>query len=135
MDDDTPTGEMFEKGLTLRREVLGRAHVDRSLANADDFARPLQHLVTEYGWGAVWGRPHLERKTRSMLNLAMLSALNRAHEFKVHVRGALTNGVTREEIREVLIQVALYCGAPAALESTRLAQEVFADLDKPTATE
>jgi 4-carboxymuconolactone decarboxylase len=130
MTDDATPNAMFEQGLEIRREVLGREHVDRSLASADEFARPLQLLVTEYAWGAIWGRPQLERKTRSFLNLAMLSALNRHHEFKVHVRGALQNGATREEIREVLLQVAVYCGAPAALESTRLAQEVFAELDK-----
>ncbi|WP_131859178.1 4-carboxymuconolactone decarboxylase [Bosea sp. BK604] len=119
----------FQAGLEIRREVLGKEHVDRSLANVDAFAAPLQRLVTEYCWGEVWGRPGLERKTRSMLNLAMLSALNRTHEFKLHVRGALQNGVTREEIQEVLLQVAIYCGVPASLESSRAAQEVFKELD------
>ena len=130
MSEPKQHSPMFERGLKVRREVLGDAHVDRSMANATEFALPLQEFVTEYGWGAVWSRPQLERKTRSILNLGMLSALNRPHEFKVHVRGALTNGVTREEIAEVIMQVALYCGAPAALESSRLAQEVFRELDK-----
>jgi 4-carboxymuconolactone decarboxylase len=95
-------GEWFEKGLKNRKEVLGAAHVERSLAAADDFSRPYQELVTEYCWGAVWDRPGLSRKTRSLLNLAMLTALNREEEFKLHVRAAFRNGVTKEEIREVL---------------------------------
>ncbi|TCR62585.1 4-carboxymuconolactone decarboxylase [Bosea sp. BK604] len=129
MDMSQDSDARFQAGLEIRREVLGKEHVDRSLANVDAFAAPLQRLVTEYCWGEVWGRPGLERKTRSMLNLAMLSALNRTHEFKLHVRGALQNGVTREEIQEVLLQVAIYCGVPASLESSRAAQEVFKELD------
>jgi 4-carboxymuconolactone decarboxylase len=124
-DDDA----RFQAGLEIRREVLGREHVDRSLANVDAFAAPLQKLVTQYCWGEIWARPGLERKTRSMLNLAMLSALNRMHEFKLHVRGALQNGVTRDEIQEIILQVAVYCGAPASLESSRAAQEVFREID------
>jgi 4-carboxymuconolactone decarboxylase len=102
--------------------------VDNSIAAADDFTRPLQEIVTQYCWGEVWGRPNLERKTRSLLNLAMLSALNRPHEIKLHVRGALNNGVTRDEIREVFLQVAIYCGVPAAMDSFRIAKEVFKEM-------
>lgn len=124
MDKDT-----FDKGLEIRRAVLGREHVDRSLAQADDFNKPMQELVTEYCWGAVWGREGLPKKTRSLINLAMLTALNRSHEFKLHVRGALNNGCTREEIQEVLLQTAIYCGVPAAISAFRDAREVFADMD------
>jgi 4-carboxymuconolactone decarboxylase len=106
--------------------------VENALKSADDFNRPLQELVTEYCWGAVWGRPQLDRKTRSMLNLAMISALNRPHELRLHVAGALNNGVTREEIREVLLQVAIYCGVPAGVDAFRVAREVFAQLDQKT---
>jgi 4-carboxymuconolactone decarboxylase len=122
--------ETYEKGLAVRREVLGAEYVERQLATADDFNKPLQDLLTEYCWGGVWGRPQLPRKTRSLLNLAMLSALNRPTEFKTHVRGALKNGCTRDEIREVLLQVAIYCGAPAGVEAFRLAREVLNEADK-----
>jgi 4-carboxymuconolactone decarboxylase len=115
----------LEAGLQTRREVLGAEHVDRSLAQASEFARPLQELVTEYCWGAVWARPGLERKTRSLLNLAMLTALNRRHELEIHVRGALTNGATQEEIRETLLQTAIYCGVPAAMDAVRTAEAVL----------
>jgi 4-carboxymuconolactone decarboxylase len=108
--------------------VLGSEYVDKSIAAADDFTRPLQEIVTQYCWGEVWGRPNLERKTRSLLNLAMLSALNRPHEVQLHVRGALNNGVTKEEIREVFLQVAIYCGVPAAMDSFRIAKEVFKEM-------
>jgi 4-carboxymuconolactone decarboxylase len=120
--------DAFKAGLKLRTAVLGHAAVERSLADADDFSAPLQQLVTEHGWGHVWARPGLERKTRSFLNLAMLTALNRGHELRVHIRGALNNGITPEEIREVFIHAALYCGAPAALESTRIASEVLKEV-------
>lgn len=120
--------ETFDKGLGIRRKVLGADHVERSLAGADDFDRPMQELVTEYCWGEVWGRDGLEHRTRSLLNLAMISALNRPHEIKAHVRGALNNGVTKEEIREVFLQVAIYCGVPAAIDSFRIAKETFAEL-------
>ena len=120
--------ETFDKGLAIRRAVLGSEYVDKSIAAADDFTRPLQEIVTQYCWGEVWGRPNLERKTRSLLNLAMLSALNRPHEVKLHVRGALNNGVTRDEIREVFLQVAIYCGVPAAMDSFRIAKEVFNEM-------
>lgn len=118
----------FERGLRVRRDVLGAQHVDRSLAQVSDFSRPVQEFVTEFCWGAVWDRPQLDRRTRSLLNLAMLTALNRMHEFAVHVRGAINNGCTEEEIREVLLQTAAYCGAPAALESFRVAERVLDEL-------
>jgi 4-carboxymuconolactone decarboxylase len=117
--------EVYEKGLAIRREVLGADYVDNAIKNADDFNKPLQELVTEYCWGAVWGRPGLPKKTRSMLNLAMLTALNRPHELKLHVRGALKNGVSREEITEVLLQAAIYCGVPAAVDAFRTAREAL----------
>ncbi len=117
--------ELFDKGLKIRREVLGDRYVDAALANMDAFGTPLQELVTEYCWGEVWGRPGLDRKTRSMLNLAMLTALNRPHEIKAHVRGALNNGVSKEEIMEVFLQTAIYCGVPAAIDSMRTAREVL----------
>ena len=122
--------QTFERGLEIRKSVLGEEFVESSLKSADDFNRPLQELVTEYCWGAVWGREELPRKTRSMLNLAMLAALNRPHELKMHINGALRNGVTREEIREVLLQVAIYCGVPAAVDSFRIAREVLAQTDR-----
>jgi len=120
----------FEDGLAVRREVLGAAYVDKALADADDFTRPLQELVTEYCWGAVWTRPGLPRQTRSLVNLAMLTALNRPAELKLHVRGALRNGCTREEIMEVLLQAAIYCGVPAAIESFRSAREALKEAEK-----
>jgi 4-carboxymuconolactone decarboxylase len=125
---DNVDREMFEKGLKTRREVLGSPYVDKAINTADDFNRPMQELVTQYCWGEIWGRPGLDRKTRSMLNLAMISALNRPHEFKAHVRGAINNGVSKDEIREVLLQVMIYCGAPAGVDSFRMAREVFEEL-------
>jgi 4-carboxymuconolactone decarboxylase len=121
--------ETFEDGLAIRKEVLGAAHVERSLANVSEFSRPMQELVTEYCWGAVWSRDGLERKTRSMLNLAMLTALNRGHELAVHVKGAINNGVTPEEIQEVLMQTAIYVGVPAALESFRIAEATLKEMN------
>ena len=115
----------YERGLEVRRDVLGADHVDRSLQNASEFTRPMQELVTEYCWGAVWSRDGLDRRTRSLLNLAMLTALNRGHELAVHVRGAITNGCTKDEIRETLLQAAVYCGMPAGLESFRVAEGVL----------
>jgi 4-carboxymuconolactone decarboxylase len=117
--------ELFEKGLNIRREVLGAKHVDRSMSTADEFSRPLQELVTEYCWGEIWGRPGLDRRTRSIINLAMLTALNRPHEVKLHVRGALNNGLSKADIMEVFLQTMIYCGVPAAVDSFRVAQEVF----------
>ncbi len=122
--------QTFEKGLEIRKSVLGAEFVENAFKAADDFSMPMQELVTEYCWGAVWGREQLNKKTRSMLNLAMLSALNRPHELKVHIAGALKNGVTREEIREVFMQVAVYCGVPAGVDSIRSAREVFAQIDQ-----
>lgn len=121
--------DLYDQGLQTRREVLGAEYVDHAIRNADDFNRPMQELVTEYCWGEVWNRPGLDRRTRSLLNLAMLTALNRPHELKLHVRGALNNGVTKEEIREVFLQAAIYCGVPAAIDSFRNAKEVFRELD------
>ena len=118
----------FEAGLKNRREVLGSEYVDKSIASADDFNMPLQELVTEYAWGAVWGREGLERKQRSILNLGMLVALNRPHELKLHIRGAITNGVTKDEMREIFLQTAIYCGVPAAIDAFRTAREVFKEL-------
>ena len=122
--------ELFERGLAIRKAVLGNEFVEKSLAAADDFNMPMQRLVTEYCWGEVWGREELPRKIRSMLNLAMLSALNRPHELEVHIGGALRNGVSREEIREVLLQVAIYCGVPAAVDAFRVARKAFAEFDQ-----
>lgn len=120
--------EMFEKGLKIRRSVLGSDYVDKAISTADDFNRPLQELVTQYCWGEIWGRPGLDRKTRSLLNLAMITALNRPHEVKAHIKGALNNGVTKDEIKEVFLQVAIYCGVPASVDSFRLAKEVFNEM-------
>jgi 4-carboxymuconolactone decarboxylase len=119
--------ELFETGMKTRREVLGNAYVDSAIANADDFNMAMQTLVTQYCWGAVWSRPGLDRRTRSLLNLAMLTALNRPHELRLHIRGALNNGVTKEEIREVFLQTGIYAGIPAAIDSFRVAREVFKD--------
>lgn len=120
--------ELFERGLGIRKSVLGAEYVDKAIASADDFNRPMQELVTEYCWGAVWGREELSRKTRSMLNIAMLSTLNRQHELKIHVQGAIRNGVTKEEIREVLLQVAIYAGVPAAVDSFRVAKAALEEI-------
>lgn len=120
--------ERLAAGLDMRKAVLGPAHVERSMANVSEFGRPVQELVTEYCWGEVWTREGLERKTRSLLNLVMLTALNRMHEFAVHVRGAARNGCTRQEIQETLLQTAVYCGVPAALESFRVAERVLGEL-------
>ena len=121
--------ELRDKGLAVRKAVLGAEYVERSFDTADGFNRPFQEFITEYCWGAVWARDGLSRKVRSILNLGMLSALNRSHELKLHIRGALNNGVTREEIREVFLQVAIYCGVPAAVEAFRCARDVSAEID------
>ena len=120
----------FDRGREIRSSVLGKEFVDNAFNTADEFNRPLQELVTEYCWGAVWGREELSKKTRSMLNLAMISILNRPHELRVHIKGALVNGVSRDEIREIFMQVAIYAGVPAGVDSFRIAREVFAELDK-----
>ncbi|MBI5256571.1 MAG: carboxymuconolactone decarboxylase family protein [Burkholderiales bacterium] len=120
--------DLFDKGLQTRREVLGSDYVDAAIKNADEFSRPLQEFTTQYAWGDIWNRPGLDRKTRSLLNLAMLTALNRPHELRLHLRGALTNGATKDEIREVFLQAAIYCGVPASMDSFRTAKEVFKEL-------
>jgi 4-carboxymuconolactone decarboxylase len=121
---------LYDTGLAVRRKVLGAEYVDASIAGADDFTKPLQNLVTEYCWGAIWGRPGLSLRDRSMLNLAMLSALNRPHELKIHLRGAMTNGLSQEEVMEILLQVGVYCGIPAAMDSFRVAKDFFAEYAK-----
>jgi 4-carboxymuconolactone decarboxylase len=119
--------DRFEEGLAVRRAVLGAEHVDRSLEQASPFSRPMQELVTEYCWGAVWTREGLDRRTRSLVNLGMLTALGKSHELGAHVRGALTNGCTEQEIQEVLLQAAVYCGMPAGLEAFRVAEKAIED--------
>jgi 4-carboxymuconolactone decarboxylase len=119
------TNDVFERGLAIRKDVLGKEFVEKSFAAADDFNRPMQELVTEYCWGAIWTRPGLDRKTRSLLNIAMLTALNRPNEVKLHVRGARNQGVSKEAIQEVLLQATIYCGVPAGLDSFKIAQGVF----------
>jgi 4-carboxymuconolactone decarboxylase len=123
-------GEQFEKGLKIRREVLGDKYVERSLAAADDVSAPLQKLITEWCWGEIWSRPGMERKMRSVLNLGMTMALNRQAEFKLHLRGALNNGLTKEEVIEIILQGAIYCGAPASLDAMKSAQAAFAELEE-----
>lgn len=115
----------YDRGLEIRTATLGKQYVEKAIATADDFNRPLQDLVTEYCWGAVWGREELSKKTRSMLNLAMISILNRPHELRAHIAGALRNGVSIVEIREIFLQVAIYAGVPAGVDSFRIAREVF----------
>ncbi len=122
--------ELFERGLAIRKSVLGAEYVEKSIAGADDFTQPLQQLVTEYCWGAVWGREELPKKIRSLLNIALLSTLNRPHELKIHVKGAIRNGCTKEEIREVLLHVAIYSGIPAAVDSFRVAKEALAEFER-----
>ena len=122
--------EQFEKGLAIRREVVGDAYVNKSLENADDLSAPLQKLVTEYCWGEVWSRPGLDRRTRSFLNLAMLIALNRPNELRLHLRGAVNNGITKDEIQEVVLQSAIYCGVPASLDAMKAAREVIGEMEK-----
>ena len=123
------SNEKFEKGLALRKQVLGAEYVEKSMAGADSFSMPMQELSTEYCWGHVWTRPGLALRDRSLINIAMISALNLPHELKLHVKAALNNGLSREEIREVILQVAVYCGVPAGIDSTRIAREAFAEVD------
>ena len=120
----------FERGLAMRKAVLGDAYVEKALASADEFSRPLQDLVTSFAWGQVWTREELPPRTRSLVNLAMLAALNRPHELRIHLRGAVNNGCTNEEIREVLLQTAVYCGFPAAIDAFRAAREVLVELGR-----
>ena len=123
-------GDRYEDGLRIRREVLGAEHVQRSLDAASEFARPIQELVTEYCWGAAWARPGLERRVRSLINLGMLTALNRSHELRVHVRGAVTNGASKREIQEALLQATIYCGVPAGMEAFRVAEAAIDELER-----
>ena len=124
---DAANGGNFDLCLAIRTKVLGKEYVAGSLRNADEFTWPLQELITEYCWGAVWSRPGLALRDRSLINLAMLTALNRPHELKLHLNGALNNGLSKEEIMEVLLQAGIYCGAPAALDSFRVAKEVLSE--------
>jgi 4-carboxymuconolactone decarboxylase len=121
--------EAFEKGLKTRREVLGAEYVDKSIKNADAFNMPMQELVTEYCWNEIWNRPGLDRRTRSIINLSMITALNRPHELKLHIKGAINNGLSKEDIQEIFLQTAIYCGVPAAIDSFRCAKEVFTEMD------
>jgi 4-carboxymuconolactone decarboxylase len=121
--------ELFDKGLAQRKAVLGAEHVDKAFETADDFNRDFQDLVTEYCWGVTWGDDTLDRKQRSMLNLGMIAALNRMHEWELHFRGAIRNGLTREELRSILTQIAIYCGIPTGVECFRIARKVLAELD------
>ena len=121
--------DTYEKGLAVRKQVLGEEYVNQALANADEFSQPLQDYVTEHAWGAVWVRDGLSKKQRSMVTLSILVAINRPHELKTHIKGALNNGLTREEIREIFLQAAAYCGAPAAVDAFRTAKELFQELD------
>lgn len=125
--------ELFERGLAIRKDVLGAGYVERSLAEADDFSRPMQELSTSYCWGGVWSRDGLSRRDRSLLNLGMISALNRPHELRLHVKAALRNGLTKAEISEALLQVAVYCGVPAGIDSTRIAGEAIAEYEAEAA--
>ena len=124
------SSKMFEKGISKRRKVLGNEYVDKALASADEFGADLQKLITEYAWGEVWNKESLTDKERSMINLGMIAALNRPHELKLHIKGALNNGLTKDQIRDIFLQVTVYCGAPAGIDSMRLAREVFAEIDK-----
>ncbi|MFI0846452.1 carboxymuconolactone decarboxylase family protein [Mesorhizobium sp. IMUNJ 23232] len=128
MTDSKPRSEKFERGLKTRRAVLGSEYVDRSLEQADDFNWPMQQLTTEWCWDEIWNRPGIDRRTRSVLNLGMIAALNRPHELKLHVRGAINNGLTKDELKEIFLQIGVYCGVPAALDSFRIAKEVFKEM-------
>ena len=121
--------ELFEKGLVVRKEVLGAEYVEKSIKGADEFALAMQEFATEAAWGSIWTRPGLPRKTRSLLNIAMLTVMNRPHELKLHIRSSSANGVTRDEIKEVLLQVAAYAGVPAGIDGFRLAREAFAEME------
>ena len=121
--------ERFEKGLAVRSDVLGTEYVKNTMENASEFSRDFQELLTEYCWGAAWGDDTLDRKTRSMLNVTMIAALNRMHEWELHFRGAMVNGVSRDELKAILNQIAIYCGVPVAVECHQIAKKVFAELD------
>jgi 4-carboxymuconolactone decarboxylase len=124
------SNERYEKGLAKRKAVLGADYVEKSLAQADEFSRPFQEFVTEYCWGFGWGDERLDPKTRSMMNLTMIAALNRMHEWELHLKGAITNGVSRDEIQAILHQIAIYCGVPVGVECFRIARRVFAEMDE-----
>ena len=126
--DGAPFSEKFKAGLKVRKEVLGEAYVNAAVGKATEYSFPMQELVTQYCWDEIWNRPGLARRERSILNLGMLSALNRKHELKAHVRGAINNGLTKEEIREIFLQVTIYCGVPAGIDSFRAAQEVLDEM-------
>lgn len=128
-DESVADGSLFDRGLKIRKEVLGEEYVNASLAGADEFTRTMAEWSTRYAWGALWSRPGLDRRSRSIANLSMISALNRPHELKLHVKAAIQNGLTRDEIKEVLLQVAVYCGVPAGIDSFRIAREAFKELD------
>ena len=125
---DKPRSERFERGLETRRAVLGAEYVDRSLEQADDFNWPMQQLTTEWCWDGTWNRPGLDRRSRSILNLGMIAALNRPHELKLHIRGAINNGLTKDELKEIFLQIGNYCGVPAAMDSFRIAKDVFMEM-------
>lgn len=119
---------LFDKGLKIRKEVLGEDYVNKSIAGADEFSRTMAEWSTEFCWGALWSRPGVDRRTRSIVNLAMIAAINRPHELKLHVKGALKNGLTKAEIKEIFLQVAVYCGVPAGIDSFRIAREAFKEM-------
>jgi 4-carboxymuconolactone decarboxylase len=129
-DQNETIGQMFERGLKLRREVLGAEYVDNSIKNANDFMMAFQHATTELAWAYAWGRPTLDKKTRSMINLAMLTALGKAPEIKLHVRGAINNGLTVDDIKEVLLHATVYCGIPAGLDAFKAANETLKEMGK-----
>jgi 4-carboxymuconolactone decarboxylase len=127
-DHDETMGKLFDRGLALRREVLGAEYVDGSIKSANDFMMAFQHITTEWAWGYAWSRPTLDKKTRSMLNLAMLTALGKAPEIKLHVRGAINNGLSVDDIKEVLLHATVYCGIPAGLDAFKAANEVLKEM-------
>ena len=129
-DHNETMGQLFDRGLKLRREVLGAEYVDNSMKNTNDFMMAFQHITTEWCWGYGWGRPGLDKKTRSMLNLAMLTALGKSAEIRLHVRGAINNGLTVDEIKEVLLHATVYCGIPAGLDAFKNANEVLKEMGK-----
>ncbi|MBL4601740.1 MAG: carboxymuconolactone decarboxylase family protein [Emcibacteraceae bacterium] len=129
MTDENMT-KLFDEGMKIRRSVLGDDYVDNAISNMDDFSAPLQELVTEFCWGSIWTRDGLDKRTRSLLNIAMLSALNRPHEIKIHLKGAIRNGCTPEEIREVILQIAVYCGVPAAIDTMKMARQILTEENK-----
>ena len=128
MNEQQTLGQLYAEGMKTRREVLGAEYVDNSVASANDFMMAFQHITTEWCWGYCWNRPGLDRRTRSLLNIAMLTALNRGPELKLHLKGAVTNGVTADEIKEALLQTAIYCGIPAALEAFKIANGVLEEM-------